>query len=1469
MHARAANLLGSILKLLRGEAFEPQRPQAAVGAVSPEACMPSATALGVAVHSSRLPRSVAILDEVDLLMHPLRSELNFPIGAKQPLPLAPLRWLLPMHLLRAVLAAEAASLGAGDHGSEMDGDVLDSVASADARQALGALVELIRAGVREHALQVQPHLVLLRHGWYSAHMGPHVGRLAYDWLLQQPAVQADFQRWASHVAHTPAEVGADPSIASAEALRESSLTFLTGRTPSAKASGAADAEGDGARIEADLQRHGSALTVQLFVLARQWVTTFVPHVLSKVNRVGYGLLPATAQAPAADTSPPPPAGATVAPKAPKAPKARSEPLSRQLLAVPFIGKDVPSPASEFAHPDCKIGLTFAAYAYEGLRPQDMARIAAALKQQMLAESGPFSSRPSRVLFQSFIDAAVARYAPTQTDTAAAFEQHGGLRRATSRRLGRQASTEGRRAAPQHQHPHPGHAEAAAAAASAAVQCLPLEFFQPADPAQMAHFTRACRRLPQVLAYHLHGHVFPATTASQRVKLSTSGHDLGSRFLFETRLGFSGTTSDQVPLSLLPVGFESASEAAIFTTLTSARCVMSSRLPQWTVFSLLQWVAGHPQRFSALIDIGALITGLSNKAVAAALLTLGMPHADGCVYLDSADRRMVLLRPRADDAAASAAAGGSPAGTDEDDAGVSDSVPAAESEDEASEEDGAPGSERDTEPNISAATATGAPAAPPLPKPEYGSLLQMMTSAPFKAMLRATPIPLAMCGVPKERLATYFDAVHTTGTDVPQKVDAVAAVTIGKGTCVACGVSWKQSPAYCSSSLYPCCATLLQCASQLCLWLYLCDFFVLRFADVTFRDFSQGAYRMRGLGQGQRIHVVITDEIAKLIGSATGAELPADGAPAVESSESSLTAVGSAARAPQVDVASSAAFQALPPSAVASWLLFNSIRMESLQYLALLKQRAAGTWRHPAMHALLSTVPTGPDNTAPVDAPASAARFGMLSPSAAVYPWLPEDAAAAASACEVSERGLNAWKLPIDHSIPATIAPSQPFVDGLRADAAEHSATVALAPADIQLQLQRVLADAVEAVTAGPPTVKAGGAPAASTAAAPDGSELSHDTEQVQEQEQEQEQQKEQEEERMDATPVDPLGVTPWPILLAISAVCAPRSAPSPPNASAELAATESAESTASADTAAAAASGNRSGAVHSAVRLWAPAGQFVDPGGHHLTFSPELLLTGNHTRAIKRASDGSASAAAVPSDADSTSSGHSGDQLWVLPRRLKDVRTALSVSISISTAADSLSAAQSPAVREVLMVLSLREAESVRRSLVSLRRKSFLRARVSEPTARVALTLWRIDEDAGLRTDDASAMLAHATLHIPASLVTPESAGTAATVESTSAASPIGGLDQLAALAAQARFFDASLWFAPPEMAALLNAAKGSSRRSREAVFSSLLALRHRERADWHGSPLAPFFHFQTTQEWQAAARRLLAMSTRPQCGVR
>ncbi len=48
-------------------------------------------------------------------------------------------------------------------------------------------------------------------------------------------------------------------------------------------------------------------------------------------------------------------------------------------------------------------------------------------------------------------------------------------------------------------------------------------------------------------------------------------------------------------------------------------------------------------YHALIDTGALITGMSNKSAAEYLLKAGLPDMKGVVFLDEEDRQMVLLR----------------------------------------------------------------------------------------------------------------------------------------------------------------------------------------------------------------------------------------------------------------------------------------------------------------------------------------------------------------------------------------------------------------------------------------------------------------------------------------------------------------------------------------------------------------------------------------------------------------------------------------------------------------------------------------------------------------------------------------------------------------------------------------------------------------------------------------------------------
>lgn len=72
------------------------------------------------------------------------------------------------------------------------------------------------------------------------------------------------------------------------------------------------------------------------------------------------------------------------------------------------------------------------------------------------------------------------------------------------------------------------------------------------------------------------------------------------------------------------------------------------------------------------------------------------------------------------------------------------------------------------------------------------------------------VRLAQAGIPVHRRFSFYDQIHTTGMDIHQCIDAKAAITLGK--------------------------------------------------DMTFRDYAQGAFRMRGIGQGQTLELFIIPEV---------------------------------------------------------------------------------------------------------------------------------------------------------------------------------------------------------------------------------------------------------------------------------------------------------------------------------------------------------------------------------------------------------------------------------------------------------------------------------------------------------------------------------------------------------------------------------------------------------------------------------
>ena len=276
---------------------------------------------------------------------------------------------------------------------------------------------------------------------------------------------------------------------------------------------------------------------------------------------------------------------------------------------------------------------------------------------------------------------------------------------------------------------------------------------------------------------------------QEVKLQASGQDLGGDMLFPVRLAFSGTPSSLLPYELGSAHFQPGSDGLILHTLTDPAVVSAARVAEgWSVLSLLDAIACDPS-VHALIDTGALITGLSNEEVARYLLRRGLSGCAGVVFLDSLDRKMILVR------------------------------------------------------------STG------------------------------HVVPLAASGIPAELRFAFYDQIHTTGMDIAHRLNAQAVLTLGK--------------------------------------------------DMTFRDYAQGAYRMRGIGRGQRIRLCLIPEIADLMRrelQAAGYRLPAEHAD-----------------------------EGLLLQAVCGWLVVNSMASERVQFNALCLQNLANVWRKTGFRCLLEQV----------------------------------------------------------------------------------------------------------------------------------------------------------------------------------------------------------------------------------------------------------------------------------------------------------------------------------------------------------------------------------------------------------------------------------------------------------------------------------------------------------------------------------
>jgi hypothetical protein len=773
-------------------------------------------------------RTVALLDEVDLLLHPLKSELNFPIGEKRALDCSPDRWGFVIHLLDPLFNV----LSTGD-GQRQDKSLMVSAHknAEEAQLVLRAIQRVIEIGQEQFKIQKEPHTVLLSRPYYTAPLGAEKGGISEKWVIElQKGVPEQDRRdmsneslkslmaeWSVYWLRTQRHVQEDLAVNQKSALgnmrlREDDIkefvsneAMLSAGTvdhpPPAAAADAADpkremrekCKGVRYRIKACFRPK----SVMMLMLAREWINSLLPHVLAKIHRVHFGLVSkddVEKWRKAAEAA----AGSAVSAAADEGLKKVVDfqvAPSRRLLAVPFIGKDVPSVSSEFAHPDVVIGLTMLAYRYNGLRDADLQVIMQDLSDKLSFEFGPQKERPTSLKFKKWVKKASAR----------CEEEHGGGALTEQQQLLRVQGDE----------PLVTEAELES------IKKLTIGSFSVQDKAQFKLFQVALNKAPDVCEYYLQHHVFPKVMQHQNVKLQANGVDLGGPMLFKTRLGFSGTPSNLLPNELRDCKFEPGSQAKMIRVLTSDKiCSVfeldveldgkaltadaqagedpggdgeDSDAAAWTVNSLLEEIACGKAKYNALIDTGALITGYTNEQVVRKLLAFptGLKHCQVAVFLNNKDEKMVV--------------------------GRDESVPA---------------------------------------------------------------YPLSRCGYSKAKRFTFYDQVHTTGMDIKQALDARAAVTLGK--------------------------------------------------DMTFRDHSQGCWRMRGIGIGQTCTMIVVPEVRGLVEECCGREwAEAGGAGEALDDKTKLMHV-------------------------MQWLLSNSTRSEKLQHMQLCQQMLQNVWRVRAFSKLLDT-----------------------------------------------------------------------------------------------------------------------------------------------------------------------------------------------------------------------------------------------------------------------------------------------------------------------------------------------------------------------------------------------------------------------------------------------------------------------------------------------------------------------------------
>lgn len=264
-------------------------------------------------------------------------------------------------------------------------------------------------------------------------------------------------------------------------------------------------------------------------------------------------------------------------------------LDRKPIAIPFYGKDTPSPRSEFSNPDVMLGFTIISYLYQGLNQQQ-------LKDSLQKLKDKYSHQTADKELQTWVKSSYDWIL-------------------------------------QHSNSFP-------------LQLNSFENLDLADEQCLLQLHRYLAGNHQAILFYLNQFVLPTEALQYHYKMSANAHSLTG---YAPAIGFSGTDDRKITMPFQVKSLRSDSQKGtngkLLEVLTRPCNSQYHNLRSDNSNDLLEQLCQYVNKNThchIILDSGALITGLTNYQVADFLISNLSDQFQGLIYFSDEENQLTVL-----------------------------------------------------------------------------------------------------------------------------------------------------------------------------------------------------------------------------------------------------------------------------------------------------------------------------------------------------------------------------------------------------------------------------------------------------------------------------------------------------------------------------------------------------------------------------------------------------------------------------------------------------------------------------------------------------------------------------------------------------------------------------------------------------------------------------------------------------------